>query len=302
MYTGTGTAEDPYMVTTLADLYTCAAIEGAHVCIADDISASSEEAYAAGTDSPLAIACAHLYGADGGKRVTGLVVGGDAQNLIVHSGAGTTEMELIDFVDCVFTRPTVDAAQAVDLLLRDMTIKDCNFSYAVRQADVLGASVLIGGDLTSCTVYVKGTTPRDRLSGGQQTLLFYPDSAHGCNFEAHGLHAYSTPGALPMIANATKCLFLVEDLKLYHSTIGGPYIASDCDTCAFAISQQKMDSITQQTGAGFDNMTGVNIVDAEFWESIETGGFTLIDSGNVYQLSTQQMKSAAYLTEIGFLP
>lgn len=302
MYTGTGTAADPYMVTTLADLYTCAAIADAHVCIADDISASSEDTYAAGTDQPLVIRCAHLYGADGGRRVSGLVVGEGALHLIQHDGEGTTEMELVDFVDCVFVRPTVNAGLAVDLELRNMTISDCNFSYAVRQAETLGASILIGGDLTSCSFYINGTTPLDRLSGGQESLIFHPASAHMCNFEAHGLHAYTRAGTLPMIANATKCLFLLENLKLYHGTQGEPYIAADCDTCAFAISQQKMDSVSTKKEAGFDNMTGVNIIDSEFWTSIETDGFTLDDSGNVYKLSTAQMKNATYLTEIGFLP
>lgn len=298
MYTGTGTEADPYMVDTIADLYECAAIPGAYVCIADDISASSDDEYAAGTDQPLVIRCARLYGADDGRKVSGLAVGEGAKNLIKHDGEGTSEMELVSFVDCVFTRPLTETSQTTDLLFENMTIKDCDFSYAIRQASVLGANVLVGGDIETSSFYVMGTAVQDVSTGMTDSFIFHPDSAERCNFEAHGLHAFS--GTVPLIANARKCLFLLEDTKLYHSSYNGPYIAADCYTCAFAISQQKMDSVPTKLDAGCSGMTGVNVIDAEFWTSIETDGFTLDDS--IIKLSTAQMKSAAYLTEIGFLP
>ncbi|MBR1528752.1 MAG: hypothetical protein IJ642_05575, partial [Oscillospiraceae bacterium] len=72
-YTGTGTEQDPYLVSTLTDFLTCAAIAGAYVKVISDINSADDPNYEGELTNPISIMCRKLY-ADQDKIISGITV------------------------------------------------------------------------------------------------------------------------------------------------------------------------------------------------------------------------------------
>lgn len=95
-YTGTGTEQDPYLVSTLSDFLTCAAAADAYVKVISDIDAADDEAYTGIITSPVTVNCRKLY-ADEKKKISGIVVENDR---FISVRAGTVDIQNLWFKDC----------------------------------------------------------------------------------------------------------------------------------------------------------------------------------------------------------
>lgn len=299
-YTGTGTEQDPYLVSTFADFLTCVAIEGAYVKVIADIDASQEEDYIYGIDTAVTVNAAKVC-ADEVKSISNVAVNGTLYAIQFNNCI----CENIWFRNWIF-RPQSTANTQFFIRLSG---SGCALTNVYGSLEYVCANASHGGIITC-------------ISFGN-----YPTVTH-CAFNIrYGYAGGETMYLSGVMLNkliVSRCTFeftnmLSNSLKLATSTV--------IDKCTFKgdISYEQQSADT--AGSIIDNCACSNVILAIDITRIADSDNTHTNTIGVYggssnviadasllrseyvsyssrisSLTTEQIQDKTYLETIGFLP
>ena len=298
-YTGTGTEQDPYLVSTLTDLVALMA-DGVYIKVVSDIDASQEEAF----KEPLTsgVVFRGNISADETKIIANVIV--ESVSLITFQGSyGMSSSTKNIFFKNWIHRKT---ANALSIGAQYATIENCCFSIEMiddsNGAALLGKSTSYGntGEFTNCTFSIKFASGTSRILPASVALMQY--------------------------VNVKKCTFIFENLLCSNLTIASSYSGvvnctflgnieflpsgglADARLLAGSTSKVIMGlnvSIAPETESGnsirlyFDSNATYVMLDSSI---LGDGVSHYFASATCRSLTTGQIQSQQYLEDIGFLP
>ena len=291
-YTGSGTQDDPYLVSTLADLRTCARIPGKYVKVISDIDASLEE----DDESRLTIGCELLY-ADEMRTISNIIVASDI--FLCKNTNGTTVVRNLNFKDAIF-RPTAPAGSNWNVLFYlsldsayTLTFYNCRFSIQGNRSDM---------------VLIFSSASRGNIRF-QWCSLFI-------DFEHSGVTASTV---YPLFRNVDNGYLEVSNSVLSMKGVdGSPANTSSLDMdaifryCTVKISLYCYNQHDSSKIFNQDSYNNILIIDSNLSFRCSVYGLTAVDAENstnctfsgsgCYQLTEAQIKSKQYLKSINFIP
>ena len=135
---GTGTEQDPYLVTTIDNVYECVAISGAYVKLVNDIWLKDNLAWRNGTNQSLEFKCAKFY-SDNSYSIFGLKILNDVFFEFSDDNSNDCVVENINFLSCVCyksteagvtIRPTFEVYRYNSS--KSITYRNCKFSMVQK--------------------------------------------------------------------------------------------------------------------------------------------------------------------------
>ncbi|MBR0485881.1 MAG: hypothetical protein IJJ69_14085 [Oscillospiraceae bacterium] len=289
-YTGTGTEQDPYVVTTLTELVALMGND-IYIKIGADIDASQEDAYKEPVASYVSLR-GHIY-ADGIKTISNVIV--EYLNAIYIENC---DIKNIFFKNWIHRK--TGSGESVNTMRS--TIKNCSFSMEMvddgNGFDLLGKSSSFNSpsNVENCTFYVKFTSGTTGLIASANVLKY---------------------------VNVDKCTFMFENLKCSHLSLAGS--GSKVDNCAF-IGNITISTTTDNTITPFTNDSTYTKSKIIFALNISSDTnfklffgsyvrYVMVDKDVLSEnisisfgdstcraLTTGQIQSQQYLEDIGFLP
>lgn len=300
-YTGTGTEQDPYVVTTLTELL---ALQGhdIHIKIGADIDASQEEAFKEPRTSTITLN-GHIY-ADEMRTIANVIV--EAGNMIAMSGSGsykTVHVENIFFKNWIHRKTGSEAT----IVLSYGSCNNCGFSLEMLDSaygyKLLAKSGTYGSapNVTNCAFYVKFTSGTVRRHTSTNYSMLDTIVAKNCTFQFEKLFIGSD--AITFNGNGTSltnCTFVGDMSVDVGGTTSLQLFKGTTTKVIFALAV----TITEEsTGESLDLLFSGSVtyvmVDSDILGENVT---VMLSSSTNYSLTTEQMKSEQYLTDIGFLP
>jgi len=305
-YTGTGTEADPYVVTTLTDIL---ALEGddIHIKIGADIDASQEEAFKEPRTSAIRLR-GHIY-ADEMRTIANVIV--ETGYMIDISGGGSrypVHVENIFFKNWIHRK----TGSAATIVLSYGSCNNCCFSLEMLDSaygyKLLAKSGTYGSDpnVTNCAFYVKFTSGTVRRHTSTNYSMLENIVAKNCTFQFEKLFVGSSAITFnASTAPLTNCTFVGDmsvdvgettSLQLFKGTTTKVIFA-----LAVTIAEESTGESLDISFISSDSSYPVTYVMVDSDILGENVTVTLSSSTN-YSLTTEQMKSEQYLTDIGFLP
>lgn len=282
---GAGTQENPYIVTTMGDLITAAGTSGAYVELGGDINVSQDAIYKHGLTSALNFACASF---DGKQH--------SISNAKISSGnaitfTGSVVVSNAKFLNCLHV-PSEDTF-TVQSNSDSAIIQNCDFSFAVA-ANGYKTLPVSRGQYKNCSLYFTG------ISGNiARKVAFAFDFSEGSeynNVEVHGFGCKSGSTSSTNCGIIRNCdhASIVGDYSIEwgYASAGYSYVAP-IRNCSYCLVCCEIASLTDRSLRMYRPESN------SYWVTdLCTGHFLLNDGG----LTSEQAKSQAYLTSIGFLP
>lgn len=283
-YTGTGTEQDPYLVSTWEDFKTCVAMMGAFIKVVDDIDAFEES----GMHETMVISADKIY-ADSEKTIS---------NIRIET-------------KYAFNTPTKNCL-VVNIFFKDLThvATDNTFNYLFYSN-----TNNVGFRFTNCKFSIL-VTPL--VSSGTSYFFDYAADFDKCaiyvSFQDDVVLNYVAFDTGPYSA-WTSCVCEIVNLKVisriyFDSNVSYSTIKIDCDKSgndAFKLIDSGIYNIiaAKFTGSGANVQCEIGsnrtAVDTEYADPANI--FVPYPNSNVlYLLTTAQIQSESYLREIGFIP
>lgn len=286
-YTGTGTQQDPYLVSTFADFLTCIAQTNAYVKITADIDASQEEAYQSAITSPISLNAKKIY-ADTLLKIENFAVTGS--NVFYANLFGQTEIENINFRNIVFKQTAnsyLFRKSAVSNVQKPI-FRNCQFSFVVSAGSyytVIAQETIF----QKCAVYAEFQYTSYSTSTNLDTIAGSVTASDSI-FEFENL-LINRPAGI-----AGKLTYCTLKLKMQTK------LASNPSFTLFSSSDSHDNILIIQ----MYNTNNGNLLSASY----SVNGLTAVDStvsgynfsGNVFTLTTAQIQSEEYLRSINFIP
>lgn len=160
--TGTGTEQDPYIVTTIGEVLEKCAETGAYVCLANDIYVKEDPDYREGISTPFVINCTKFYSENTGtgyKNIYGFRCDGYTAVHTIQAGANTL-VDHIGFLSFFTDKNGINSYNDGNFydIYCDSTsnFTNCSFSMFIARG-VYGAAspIIYGGNFTECSFYIK---------------------------------------------------------------------------------------------------------------------------------------------------
>ena len=156
--TGTGTEEDPYIVTTIGEVLEKCAETGAYVCLANDIYVKEDPEYREGSNTPIIINCTKFYSTNSSGNYKSIIgyrcLASQTYNFNIITIGSNVEVDHIGFLSFFNDRSTETINSAYcDLYCDDSsTVTNCNFSLCIKSL-IADNPTLLHGKWDSCTFY-----------------------------------------------------------------------------------------------------------------------------------------------------
>lgn len=327
-YTGSGTQDNPYVVTTgMSLIYLLENYTGVYIKIANDIDFSEEEDYSGKITHSLVISGSHIY-ADTPKNIYGLTVEG---NQFFYAGTvapGYGYLENVNLLNCVFKQANLSSGNGG---LFDgnnsswgIEVTNCKFSF-VAALGAFTTPIFSFCKFFDCSVYVKVinsaySCPWKIISQSSNYTMYvkftrsnividsmkmYPTGA-GDALMSYGDYAnwYTTFGAdtssiiytncdIRLPSTSTEC-YAIQTQGAVPSQFDGSYLAIINST----IKNSDNVDITAFHSCNYP-MTGTTSIIAT-----DIQGITISDttSCNIKAIPTSDLTDINYLLSIGFLP
>lgn len=291
-YTGTGTEQDPYLVSNLDDFIACVGKSDAYVKVIADIDAREETEYP--TYNEIVFQARKVY-ADTLTKVSGFIV--SDKYCFYHPSLGSkTTIGKIHFTDILF-KPTSDLSGIIHAETSyPFEYVDCKVSISTSY-DAQDVDGVYNATFRQCGVYLNfdGDT---RASYTKVVIFSSSVSFYECAVEVRGYPA-ANAGNSNTIGYAEYTAFKISLVK-YFTDIGNNRIFSD------GASHDNILIISQELApdaAGYLRfvINGTSqLVDSEASENT-TISFSNTGGRN-HLLTTEQIQSEDYLREIGFIP
>lgn len=298
MATGTGTQNDPYLVSTMAEVYQYCAIEGAYVELTNDIDVSEDTAYREGTTSELVIKGHFSSQGDNTYSISGLVIT-SLYYIQFYDGSSMDHIAIINGIQ----KCNADLSRVLYSEYTTPTISYCNFSVNQYAFGYSNYGAITGANYSYCGFYINinsyGTaTPN--------TKIFGPTSMTRCCIYYNGVvnaPSNSTSGLYGLLCDATYTSIIgeAEFMIVGSGANGWVRCLNECNNCYCAVSFQaptRYSSYGYLTVNSF-GLAGINFVVPELTESTEISFTT---SSTLLRLTSAQAKDEEYLYSIGFLP
>lgn len=295
-YTGAGTQADPYIVTALTDLVALATSSDVYIKICGNINASNETAFSETYYSTITLS-GHIY-ADTMTTISNAII--QASNMISFSSAVVTN---IFFKNWIHKKNSTDAS----IYGEGSTVADCCFSFEMIDNDK--SPKTIGGNGTStmerCAAYVKYTSGTTRRYTSSYMVLLENWAFKKCTFQLENL----LMGTLRLSEGGSfdHCTFVGNAETMASSQM---IMLVDSSQIIFALNVTLApESADSAFSLIFGNtsysrtMSGI-LVDTDIIGDTNKPGYISFASycTDCYQLTTSQIQSEQYLTDIGFLP
>lgn len=281
MYTGTGTEQDPYLVSNLTDLLECIAITNAYVKVIADINAADDENYT-GEISAITFSCAKLY-ADELKIIDGVTV--NASIFIYGSSTGHT-MQKIFFKNCEHKISIGTSAGSFingGIRTSNFIVDECKFSVrAVYDTTI---------PYYFNTQYVAISNSAIDFTSGIGGINTSGSPFIQCSLSYSNLVIRNAVGLQRIATTVTRSAVILENPEITANTIS--LVSSSSGYSYFAF----INPVFTQTDTGIN--TAGTLTKVLCMIDNPTGTYTI--SGPTVVTSTQ-LKDQAYLTEVGFLP
>lgn len=290
-YSGTGTEADPYLVSTLDDFMRCAKITNAYVKVVSNIDGRIEEEYPI---YPYIQVNAKKIYADALTKVSGFIV---KDTYCFNISSNCELINNIDFDDILFTPnyngPTVIAGSSTATCV----LSSCKISINTNYDNQNVAGIFAAVTFNECALFLSFTG--DSIYANSNDSLFNGGTKfHNSIVEIVDYPLTSTTNnvlASTIDHNVFKISFKTYSTSTFSITIGG----SSAHDNIFVISQRLSDEYSGRRGAIRIDGT-FELVDSDVDVNNDV---SFISSGNrCYKLTTQQIQSEEYLSQIGFIP
>ena len=297
-YTGTGTEADPYLVSTLSDFLTCAAMADAYVKVTSDIDAADDPGYGGLITDTIQVSCRKLY-ADAEKKISGIVVQND---YFITIDAGVCDIQNLTFQNC---KLKLSGTSGVLILFpiytpQNQLVYHCNFSMQ-----------LSGGAVNS---YYISSRPGAKYSNSVSEITY-------CGFDiSSALQSTAILYLANLLGKLECCNFVLRNLIFSGS--GSIYLthatpATNCAVIFDSLTINKNLRIGDENNSSYRwtycyialiNPTGTSQLDiqsntGQCYFMLENAPSTF-DTNYIsnYLLTPEQLRSRDYLISIGFLP
>lgn len=289
-YTGTGTEQDPYLVSNLDDFITCVGITGAYVKVIADIDTREETEYP--TYRKITFAALKVY-ADTLTKVSGFIVADDY--CFYKNGSGNaTAIQNIHFTDILY-KPVGNATVIYQSSSNSYDFIGCIVSIETSY-DSQHINGVQGANFHQCGVYLgfDGSNFSTTLSD----ILFDSNvNFYGCIVEVEGFPAAYLNGDWVYYSEYT--VFKIS-LKKYLDNSNNINIFFDTS------SHDNVIIISQKLASGARLYIPFTIRGTSTVADSEASENTTISFANTggrnHLLTTEQIQSESYLREIGFIP
>lgn len=286
-YTGTGTEQDPYLVSTLTDFLTCVATVGAYVKVVSDINAADDENYS-GELSEIRYGCKKLY-ADEEKTIEGITVRG----ISFFTNAGSMDGRTIENINFKNFEHKLNSAgdygifMNVDSSNRSITAKNCKFSMRMSDNRTLNYYIFtdLGFTLNHCAVDFENNGSTINWTDSTKRFI-------------NGV-SYSNIVLRNVIKNALKIGTIVRSGVVYVNFTTDIYGAVLCENNAyfsyFAFINPRFSDAARCA------LRVANTANSSYVCLQNPTGLYSIESPLI-QITPEHLKDKDYLAEIGFLP
>ena len=299
-YTGTGTEQDPYLVSTLTDFLTCAAVAGAYVKVISDINSADDPNYEGELTNPISIMCRKLY-ADQDKIISGITVTAAHFMESIRSSETASECDIVhlQFLHCTHNKTVTgsvsDRADMVFYTSNETAALNFDHSAFSMRLNCGIHSQWISEDETvtfnKCFMYIDINTEGDWYHLG----LGYCTE---CNIHIKG--AKYASNYVRHLANSSRCGLISEEcvFQLISSTTSKT-VLQNCHYVYIAlVNPQRTDSLeASMVLQAYGNSSSCVIASDSSSVCGKSGGGTGFSS-----ITLDQLKDRDYLLNIGFLP
>lgn len=288
---GAGTQENPYIVTTMGDLITAAGTPGAHVELGGDINVSQDAIYKHGLTSALNFACASFDGKQHSISNAKISSG----NAITFTGSVVvSNAKFLNYLHVPSNDVPSNGTFTVQSNSDSAIIQNCDFSFAVA-ANGYKTLPVSRGQYKNCSLYfteISGNIARE--------TAFAFDFSEGSEYNNVEVHRFgcksdytSSPAHCGIIQNCDHASVVGDySIEWGYDSDGYSYVAP-IRNCSYCLVCCEIASLTNRSLRMY--RPGSN----SYWVTDLCTGYFLLNDGG---LTSEQAKSQAYLTSIGFLP
>lgn len=319
--TGDGSQADPFIPTTCNGFMWAVLQTNSYVKLTKLLDFSRDDNYKEGITVNLAILCKALYAdttlSDGTlPGINGLSV--NAQFFISMQAAYDQTIDNVSFLNCIWSRSNESLCVWWSMGGYTCTVTGCVFSLLIKQngryamfeyADRLGIQFISCSQYFTFSGEVTGTlpsnTPVSALAYARQNCtvqlsnyVYYTLSTTlSQNAQFIGSSVSGSPGTIPLPVIKNSTIYGDVHLMVSSRNTGLRFYNVDNLCIALNITYENI-SMTYESQFIWQNPKNVIIVDKDI---IDTR-VSLPSATGVNYLTTAQMKSDTYLTQIGFLP
>ena len=283
---GTGTQEDPYLVSTIGEFITAVGAADKYVKLASDINVSEDEMYKNGISSTISVYSAEIDGAN--HTIKGL-------NVLNSTAFNTARATLIKDITiknminvCTASNPLISCSASGGLYA---TFQNVVIS---ARSDCAGNSIGLfaqNGNWKNCAITYMPINQRDLSTVTAQQKIFQFTSASECAIR-YDANQIISGGYVYLMEKATDSYVFgtVENMSFLNSR--KLYLFSSCTGCASYLNFNSTSSAAIEVSGGSSNIV---VTDT-------SAGVTFIAGTYGKLLTSEQAKSEDYLNSIGFLP
>lgn len=281
-YTGTGTEEDPFLVSVFSDFLYCISVSGAYIKIINDIDTKDDPDYIGDLTSPITLQCRKIY-ADDRKTINGITVVSDHFMKKSNSTFATTDIVNINFLNCAHQIvSTSNFANKYTLYgeYGGITFTECSLSISISS----GVYVPL---LSNNSIYLVRSSAYFEIISVGMSGLFYVPKIYESSIHIKGGTLYNDLGVC--LYDGFRSSIILENVTI--NTTGSHTMLSHCDFVYIAIVNP---TIIKNCTAGLSYSSNCLLAcDSDLIVS---------QNNNLKKVTLNQMKDKEYLHEIGFLP
>lgn len=281
-YTGTGTEEDPFLVSSFSDFLYCISVNSAYIKIINDIDTKDDPDYIGDLTSPITLQCRKIY-ADDRKTINGITVVSDHFMKKSNNTFTTTDIVNINFLNCAHQIVSTSNMTNKYTLFGEyggITFNECSISISISG----GSNVpMLSNDSINL---VRSSAYFEIISGASQRY-FYAPIIYESSIHIKGGILYNNVGVC--LYSGFRSSIILENVTI--NVNGTHEMLSHCDFVYIAIVNP---IIIRSFIAGLTYSS--NCLLACDSDLITTS------NENLKKITLDQMKDKEYLHEIGFLP
>lgn len=299
-YTGSGTAADPYLVSTFADFKTCVAMSGAYVKVVDDINAKLEPNVNS-LSYTMSFYCAKVY-SDKLCRIHGFKI---TTNNYAFQSTSTVIIEniVLDDVVVVFSGSNTKCVLWYGTNNRTVTLSFCEINVLVEvysnRMTISEGSVEFSDSVLKIKFSKYDNTTVSDSSLSTRYLTLTRSVLEIIDFP---LTMVSTTSTSAQILNINKLEYtivkinvtILSQLNLNKLSIVTSTLNTNNSIFVISVEGASDELSAEFSGTNFSNC----IADSDV---IGSATYNILDTQNIKLVTDEQVKSEEYLTNIGFI-
>lgn len=312
-YSGTGTINDPYLVSTFADFIDCIAVTDAYVKVTSDIHASDDDSYEGNVTLNLVFKCAKVY-ADTQKVIDGYTIN---SNMDAFNIKNTCTIEKISFTNFTFNLTATvpsnsrrralifsdNATNAIYPTLRNVSIS-CRVSYLSTSIFNIIQPSYIYLENTAFDVDMIDRNALDKITyqGGSYSSGYV--QLNNCNVvirhaKFNNASGNSAPLAYILRCNNTAVILYECTFNSTNAATNTMRLMEQCYNSYIAVINPSVTNDDHNVHLRDDYNTNCLFM----WDATGENYYHFYNLSTTFKVVTpEQLKNKEYLISIGFLP